>query len=254
MFSNNSCICRKRKFYYIIFFGVCVGGFKNFFGFLEIWCEMLGMEGSGGADMAQSIFTNYVKSADTARRVPTEYVTKLQKQSRKTSCRNEMISEPLPHKADPTEHSWRGVLWRCRDTACRVRYSMLKKIPRWKRSTGTFPNSRRYKRDTGRSGLVRSALEKLSLFSPTFSVRQKHGAGNFAVCGQRLRGHVPSKNTSPAALSWSSLFGDSFLKLFCFLTMVFAVCALKHPDNFPLLKSTDTARRVPTAHAKCLAN
>ncbi len=57
----------------------------------------------------------------------------------------------------------------------------------------------------GRSGLVRSALEKLSLFSPTFSVRQKHGAGNFAVCGQRLRGHVPSKNTSPAALSWSSL-------------------------------------------------
>ena len=45
----------------------------------------------------------------------------------------------------------------------------------------------------GRCGLVRSALEKLSLFSPTFSVRQKHGAGNFAVCGQRLRGHVPSK-------------------------------------------------------------
>ena len=33
----------------------------------------------------------------------------------------------------------------------------------------------------------------------------EHGAGNFAVCGQRLRGHVPSKNTSPAALSWSSL-------------------------------------------------
>ena len=28
----------------------------------------------------------------------------------KASCRNEMISEPLPHKADPTERSWRGVL------------------------------------------------------------------------------------------------------------------------------------------------
>ena len=68
-----------------------------------------------------------------------------------------------------------------------------------------FPKSRNSKRDTGRSGLVRSALEKLSLFSPTFPVRQKHGAGSFAVCGQRLRGHVPSKNTSPAALSWSSL-------------------------------------------------
>ncbi|WP_298696788.1 hypothetical protein, partial [uncultured Ruminococcus sp.] len=53
------------------------------------------------------------------------------------------------------------------------------------------------------------------LFSPTFPVRQKHGAGNFAVCGQRLRGHVPSKNTSPAALSWSSLMGstNSFLSV-----------------------------------------
>ena len=51
-----------------------------------------------------------------------------------------------------------------------------------------FARHQHSKRDTGRSGLVRSALEKLSLFSPTFSVRQKHGAGNFAVCGQRLKG------------------------------------------------------------------
>ena len=92
----------------------------------------------------------------------------------------------------------------CRDTACRVRRFRHRKS-RWKRSTGTFPKSEHSRWDTGRSGLVRSALEKLSLFSPTFSVRQKYGAGNFAVCGQRLRGHVPSKNTSPAALSWSSL-------------------------------------------------
>ncbi len=59
---------------------------------------------------------------------------------------------------------------------------------RWKRSAGTFPRPQCCKRDTGRSGLVRSALEKLPLFSPTFPVRQKHGAGNFAVCGRRLRG------------------------------------------------------------------
>ena len=52
VFSNSSRIRRKHKFYYIIFFGVCVGGFKNFFGFLEIWCEMLGVEGRGGADAA----------------------------------------------------------------------------------------------------------------------------------------------------------------------------------------------------------
>ena len=68
---------------------------------------------------------------------------------------------------------------------------------------------------------VRSALEKLSLFSPTFDLRQKHGAGDFAVCGQRLRGHVPSKNTSPAALSWSSLFGETVLKSSRFCTMLF---------------------------------
>ena len=90
-------------------------------------------------------------------------------------------------------------------TGCAVSVDFGKGKSRWKRSTGTFPKSHNSKRQTGRSGLVRSALEKLSLFSPTFPVRQKHGAGSFAVCGQRLRGHVPSKNTSPAALSWSSL-------------------------------------------------
>ena len=52
VFSNSSRIRRKRKFYYIIFFGVCVGGFKNFFGFLEIWCEMLEMEGHGAGNFA----------------------------------------------------------------------------------------------------------------------------------------------------------------------------------------------------------
>ena len=92
---------------------------------------------------------------------------------------------------------------------------------RWKRSTGTFPRSQCCKRDTGRSGLVRSALEKLSLFSPTFSVRQKHGAESFAVCGRRLRGHVPSKNTSPTALSWISLFGHTDAVCFCPCTMIF---------------------------------
>ena len=119
----------------------------------------------------------------------------------------------------------------CRDTACRVRRFQQNKnlfsyqrIFRWKRSAGTFPKLWHSKRDTGRSGLVRSALEKLPLFSPTFSARQKHGAGNFAVCGQRLRGHVPSKNTSPAALSWSSLFGTTVLKSFRFRTMLFVPC------------------------------
>ena len=110
----------------------------------------------------------------------------------------------------------------------------------------------------GRSGLVRSALEKLSLFSPTFSARQEHGAGSFAVCGQRLRGHVPSKNTSPAALSWSSLTGSTapflFVPVRCFLWSVLVVLRripakkeertqdpLLHSSCFPAL----TARRPP---------
>ena len=124
-------------------------------------------------------------------------------------------------------------------TGCAVSVDFGKGKSRWKRSTGTFPKSHNSKRQTGRSGLVRSALEKLSLFSPTFSVRQKHGAGNFAVCGQRLRGHVPSKNTSPAALSWSSLFGATVLKSFCSCTMVF-VFALA---VFPLIPAKPHQKR-----------
>ena len=115
-----------------------------------------------------------------------------------------------------------------RDTACRVRQfpqqrerklvtpfrgalsSLSLLLCKTRRTVANVPPERFQNQGVtngtqGRSGLVRSALEKLSLFSPTFSVRQEHGAGSFAVCGRRLRGHVPSKNTSPAALSWSSL-------------------------------------------------
>ena len=131
----------------------------------------------------------------------------------------------------------------CRDTARRVRRFQQREA-RWKRSAGTFSKSRNSKRETGRSGLVRSALEKLSLFSPTFSARQEHGAGSFAVCGQRLRGHVPSKNTSPAALSWSSLFGATVLKSFCPCTMLLVLvgtgCTMS--ADFTAIKPHVTAR------------
>ena len=167
----------------------------------------------------------------------------------KASCRNKTISEPLPHKADPTERSWRGVLWCCRDTACRVRWFYVKAHPVGNVPPERFQNIGTVNGTQGWSGHVRSALEKLSLFSPTFPVRQKHGAGNFAVCGRRLRGHVPSKNTSPAALSWSSLFEATVLNSFCSCTMVFAVRAERFQRDFLLLKSADTARRVPTGHA-----
>ena len=115
-----------------------------------------------------------------------------------------------------------------RETVALAEFGKVKS--RWKRSAGTFPRPQCCKRDTGRSGLVRSALEKLSLFSPTFSVRQEHGAGNFAVCGRRLRGHVPSKNTSPTALSWISLMGQRF-RFFSFLHDTF--CRMFHVKHVP---------------------
>ena len=100
------------------------------------------------------------------------------------------------------------------DTACRVRCFYSKKNSVENVPPERFQNQNTASGTQGRSGLVRSALEKLSLFSPTFPVRQKYGAGNFAVCGQRLRGHVPSKNTSPTALSWISLTSPTISVLF----------------------------------------
>ncbi len=47
------------------------------------------------------------------------------------------------------------------------------------------------------------------------------GTEHFAVCGRRLRGHVPSKNTSPTVLSWISLFGHTDAVRFCPCTMIF---------------------------------
>ena len=73
-------------------------------------------------------------------------------------------------------------------------------------------------------------------------VPRSMGTGNFAVCGQRLRGHVPSKNTSPAALSWSSLIGqlDEICSVSARIRSVFRTtaiffCAAKKLRHFPNL-------------------
>ena len=63
---------------------------------------------------------------------------------------------------------------------------------RWKRSAGTFPRPQCCKRDTGRSGLVRSALEKLSLFSPTFDLRPEVWAQGISLSADSdLEGTCP---------------------------------------------------------------
>ena len=219
----------------------------------------------------------------------------------KTSCRNKTISEPLPHKADPTERSWRGVLWCCRDTACRVRWFYVKAHPVGNvpperfQNIGTVngtqggavlfaPPSKSCRFSHPPSPCARSMAQGISLSADSDlegtcplreSVlhlgacrlrrqifREMKGKTEEILCGfpsifLKYLGKDASKmcanrcktdsKTSPAALSWSSLFGDSFSKLFCFRTMVFAVCALKYPHKFLLLKSADTAQPVPTA-------
>ena len=86
---------------------------------------------------------------------------------------------------------------------------------RWKRSTGTFPKYQYGKRDTGRSGLVRSALEKLSLFSPTCSVCPEAWARGVSPSADGdSGGYSPPKNLSPAALSWISLTDSTIPFLF----------------------------------------
>ena len=77
----------------------------------------------------------------------------------------------------------------------------------------------------------------------------EHGAGNFAVCGQRLRGHVPSKNTSPAALSWSSLIRKA-LKIIFVLPHVFSIisrrdrlCRVRSAASFPLIPAKPHQKR-----------
>ena len=93
---------------------------------------------------------------------------------------------------------------------------------RCKHSTGMFPKSQHSKRHTRaeRSCSLRPR-KAVAFLTHLLRAPKSKGAGSFAVCGQRLRGHVPSKNTSPAALSWSSLFGATVLESFCSCTMLF---------------------------------
>ena len=101
----------------------------------------------------------------------------------------------------------------CRDTACRVRWFRERNIP-----LETFLRnvSKIKKQQAGHKG--------------TFPVRQKHGAGISLSADSDSEGCSPSENTSPAALSWNSLFGQTVLKSFRFCTMVFvtALAILQH--------------------------
>ena len=123
----------------------------------------------------------------------------------------------------------------CRDTARRVRQFQQRDIPleTFHRNVSKIKALQTANR-AERSCSLRPR-KAVAFLTHLLRAPKSKGAGSFAVCGQRLRGHVPSKNTSPAALSWISLFGATVLKSFC---------------SCPMRSKTkkDTAHRVPSPH------
>ena len=134
-----------------------------------------------------------------------------------------------------------------------VSANFSKGTSRWKRSTGTFPKSRHYKRQTGRSGLVRSALEKLSLFSPTFSVRPKARAQGVSLSADSdLEGACPLRTPRQLRSAGAAFSGTVFQNLFasarCFFhppkTAIFPEpcpflpISLTHPRKSGIIEAT----------------
>ena len=110
-------------------------------------------------------------------------------------------------------------LWLCRDTACRVRRFQKGEMPLKTFHRNVFKTSAQQTGNRAERSCSLRPRKAVAFLTHLLRAPKSMGAGNFAVCGQRLRGHAPSKNTSPAALSWSSLIWDSFLKSFCFCAM-----------------------------------
>ena len=108
-------------------------------------------------------------------------------------------------KRNPVENVPPEFVRPCRETACRVRRFRERNIP-----LQTFRRNicKIMIQQTGHRAERSCSLrprKAVAFLTHLLRVPRSMGTGNFAVCGQRLRGHVPSKNTSPAALSWSSL-------------------------------------------------
>ena len=103
----------------------------------------------------------------------------------------------------------------CRDTARRVRQFQQRDIPleTFHRNVSKIKALQTANR-AERSCSLRPR-KAVAFLTHLLRAPKSKGAGSFAVCGQRLRGHVPSKNTSPTALSWISLTNQttSFLSV-----------------------------------------
>ena len=97
-----------------------------------------------------------------------------------------------------------------RDTACRVRQFQKGEIPLKTFHRNVFKIRAQQAGHKGGAVLFAPPSKSCRFSHPPSPCAQKQGRRDFAVCGQRLRGHVPSKNTSPTALSWISLMGQQF--------------------------------------------
>ena len=123
----------------------------------------------------------------------------------------------------------------CRDRLCRVRRFISKYIP-----LKTFHrNVSKIKKQQPAHRAERSCSlrprKAVAFLTHLLRVPRSMGTGNFAVCGRRLRGHVPSKNTSPTALSWISLTNQttSFLSVSARWVLIFAVRIFPYRVSIP---------------------
>ena len=104
---------------------------------------------------------------------------------------------------------------------CRVHQFCIKTYPVGNVPPERFQNQGTASGTQGGAVLFAPPSKSYRFSHPPSPCAQKHGHGDFAVCGQRLRGHVPSKNTSPTVLSWISLTGATVLESFRFRTICF---------------------------------
>ena len=120
--------------------------------------------------------------------------------------------------------SFAGKTALCRGRLCRVRKFVSRHIPlkTFHRNVSKMPSIQAAHK--GGAVLFAPPPKSCRFSHPPSPCAQKYGHGDFAVCGRRLRGHVPSKNTSPTALSWISLFGHTDAVRFCSCTMGFVFC------------------------------
>ena len=102
----------------------------------------------------------------------------------------------------------------CRNRLCRIHQFCIKTYPVGNVPPERFQNQGTASGTQGGAVLFAPPSKSCRFSHPPSPCAQKQGRRDFAVCGQRLRGHVPSKNTSPTALSWISLTSPTISVLF----------------------------------------